>query len=130
MDSDRDGPRKPISATKKRLQGEFDGGPGHAWITNGREIENYLVPEQVKSAVSAVHPAATARLSTGKYDSVLLMTGSRGKQISASKVAVARHISERFIPDLDVLDLRKRINAVLQFIRESNPKLVASGNAT
>lgn len=32
-------PHQKINATKTRLQKEFDSGPGHAWITEGREIE-------------------------------------------------------------------------------------------
>lgn len=126
IDSDRDKPHKPINATKKRLQKEFEEGPGHAWITDGREIENYLSPTQVSAAISAVHPKATANSGAGKHDSVLLIKSARGKNSIASKVEIARYICEHFEPDLSALDLRKRIQGVRKFIQESNPKPATS----
>jgi hypothetical protein len=51
IDSDKDGSRKRLNATKQRLQKEFDLGPGHAWISEGREIENYLSVAQIKNAI-------------------------------------------------------------------------------
>lgn len=129
IDSDRDRPHKPINATKRRLQEEFDAGPGHAWITEGREIENYVLPTQVRSAISAIHPAATSIAGTGRYDSLLSIRSANGKQTVASKVDVARYISEHFEPDLAVLGLKTRIHALRRFIVESNPKTGPSPSA-
>ncbi len=42
FDSDKARSNAPLSLTKKRLKEEFDRGAGFAWITKGREIENYL----------------------------------------------------------------------------------------
>lgn len=129
IDSDRDGPHKPINATKRRLQEEFDAGPGYAWITAGREIENYVLPTQVRSAISAIHPAATSISGTGKYDGLLSIRSANGKQTVASKVDVARYISEHFEPDLSVLGLETRVHALRRFIVESNPRTGPSRSA-
>ncbi len=122
MDSDRDKPHKPINATKRRLKKEFDTGPGHAWITDGREIENYLPPDFVALAIAKIHPNATPIVGSGKYDSVLHIRSGRGKQTVALKVDVARYIAANFKPDFGLLDLKKRVTALQRFIRESNSK--------
>lgn len=129
IDSDRDKPHKPINTTKRRLQTEFDSGPGHAWITDGREIENYLQPAQVTEAISAIHPKATQIVGTGKHANLLMIKSANGKQTAASKVDVARYIADHFAPDLGELDLKKRIGALRKFILESNPKTGPSANA-
>jgi hypothetical protein len=125
IDSDRDRPHKAINATKRRLQNEFNHGPGHAWITEGREIENYLTLSQVQAAISVVHPKATAPKSAGKYDNVLSIRGPGGKFTVASKVEVARHVTSASEPDFSVLDLKRRIQAIRNFIWASNPKIKA-----
>jgi hypothetical protein len=122
IDSDRDKPHTPINATKRRLQEEFDSGPGHAWITDGREIENYLKPNQVTEAISSTHPKATQIAGAGKHASLLLIKSAKGRQTVASKVEVARYIAEHFEPDLGALDLKKRVIALRKFILDSNPK--------
>jgi len=124
IDSDRDRPHKPINATKRRLQAEFDTGPGHAWITDGREIENYVRPDQITKAIATIHPKASqvAGSGTGKHASLLLIKSAQGKQTAASKVEVARFIAETFEPDFGALDLKKRVHAVRSFILDSNPK--------
>ncbi len=121
MDSDRKEPDQEINATKTRLQDEFDSGPGHAWITEGREIENYVPYAQITAAIAAVHPQATPCGQSGKHDHLLLMKNANGKEVVASKVAVARHISEKFQPDFGVHDLEQRIQKLRKFILESNP---------
>jgi len=122
IDSDREKPHSPINATKRRLQEEFDLGPGHAWITEGREIENYLQPSQVTSAIAAIHSKATQIANAGKYASLLRIRSVRGKETVASKVEVAKYVSEHFDPDFSVLDLRRRVAALRKFILDSNPK--------
>jgi AAA domain, putative AbiEii toxin, Type IV TA system len=122
MDSDRNKAHQPVNATKRRLEKEFKSGPGHAWITDGREIENYLLQSQVQSAIAAVHPTAVSIAGNGKYDKRLLIKSSKGEEKFASKVEVARHLSGNFKPDLEILDLKKKVNAVRMFIVESNPK--------
>ncbi|RZS42075.1 putative ATP-dependent endonuclease of OLD family [Limnobacter thiooxidans] len=122
IDSDRDKPHAPINATKRRLKEEFDSGPGHAWITDGREIENYLHSSQVTNAISAIHPRAIQIAGAGKHANLLRIKSVKGKDTMASKVEVAKYVAANFEPDFGVLDLRKRVTELRKFILDSNPK--------
>jgi hypothetical protein len=130
IDSDRDKPHASINATKRRLQDEFDSGPGHAWITDGREIENYLLSSQVTTAIAAIHPRAVQMGGTGKHANLLRIKSVKGKETMASKVEVAKYVTTNFEPDFAVLDLRKRVTSLRNFIFDSNPKTgPVDGNA-
>jgi AAA15 family ATPase/GTPase len=127
IDSDKEKVRSRINATKSRVRDEFDAGPGHAWITEGREIENYLPEEQVEAAIREVCPKATKRGPFGKYDNTLKIQGARGKETQANKIGVARHITEQYQPDISIYDLKQQLNKLVGFIRESNPAPASGG---
>jgi predicted ATP-dependent endonuclease of OLD family len=121
IDSDRETSRSHINDTKRRVRDEFDKGPGFAWITKGREIENYIPPEILLTAVKSVHPSAIDLISTGQYDHALEFRTSQTRKSTTKtdKVKVAHKVSEHQA-NLDVLDLKMRINALVNFIRSSN----------
>lgn len=121
MDSDREKQHAKINNTKRRLQKEFDSGPGHAWITDGREIENYLPTIQLNAAIAATVPQAKIGTSMGKYDNCLKTKSRRGREAQASKVEVARYIVKKFPPDFSMFDLKSQTNKLIAFIRSSNP---------
>lgn len=123
IDSDRDTPNRHLNPTKRRLRKEFDDGPGHTWITDGREIENYIPQAQVSSALAIVCPNAKPLSTFGRFENVLSVKLPKGKVGQAPKVEIARYVTSKFAPDLTVLDLRARIEGLRQFIVESNPKL-------
>jgi AAA domain, putative AbiEii toxin, Type IV TA system len=124
MDSDRAKKGAKINDTKQRLQKEFDEGKGHAWITECREIENYISPNQLKTAVIANIPEKSTLLSGfGKYENCLKIKPNRGNERQASKIGVAKHIIEKNEPDLSIYDLQKQINKLVAFIKDSNPKV-------
>lgn len=58
IDSDKTSGRQRINATKRRVVEEFSksGGPGFAWVTDGRTIENYVPSGTLKSVVAEIHP--------------------------------------------------------------------------
>lgn len=122
IDSDRAKSRAHINSTKQRLQKEFDSGPGHAWITDGREIENYLPATQLEAAIAATVPKAKIGTSMGKYDNCLKIKSRGGREAQAPKVEVARYIVKTFPPDFTVLDLKSQTNRLVAFIRFSNPQ--------
>ncbi|MFZ2362555.1 MAG: AAA family ATPase [Anaerolineae bacterium] len=120
IDSDKRYTRQPINDTKRRVAGEFNQGPGFAWITKGREIENYIAPEKLKAVIQEVHPGATEIGGTGEYADCMQFKkpGSDGVR-QADKVKVARKVAS-LAPDLDVLDLRTQIRRLIVFIEQSN----------
>jgi len=72
IDSDRKTAHTPINATKRRLVDEFAKHGGIAWITKGREVENYIEYGLLQEAVKAVHSVTyEAPVSGGHFDHVL-----------------------------------------------------------
>lgn len=124
IDSDRSKKGSSINQTKTRLRDEFDEGPGYAWITNGREIENYLSEDKLKEAILKIHPSAKFKSSFGQYENTLTITTKSGKEVRADKVAIANYIVDNFETDLSRLDLRKQIQKLVEFICASNPSSV------
>lgn len=123
IDSDKEKKGARINDTKKRLRDEFDSGPGYAWITEGREIENYLKPENIKDAISKVHPEAKCKSTFGQYENTLSIRTKTGKDSQAAKVGVAKYIIENYETDFNPLDLKKQIQKLVNFIKESNPSV-------
>lgn len=121
IDSDKSSTHSRINETKKRLKTEFDEGPGYAWITKGREVENYLPVQQVLTAIKAVVPSATHKGGIGQFDNILKITRKNEKETQASKVEVARHIILNNATDLGELDLNAQVEKLCAFIRASNP---------
>lgn len=126
IDSDRKQKGARINETKKRLQGEFSNGPGYAWITDGREIENYVPEARIKEAIFKTKPSARPTSKINKYENVLSIITKGNKQAQASKVDVARQITSSGDPDFSILDLDKQINKLVKFIYASNPGLGAA----
>ena len=120
MDSDRRKSGGRINATKKRLRDEFDNDQGHVWITDGREIENYLPEEHVKEAIAETIPSAKMPGSFGRYGKVLSITTKGGRKTQAPKVEVARHIACNLEPDFSILDLDTQVSKLVEFIHSSN----------
>lgn len=122
IDSDRNKKGGRINKTKARLRDEFNTGPGHSWVTKGREIENYLPRSQVQEALRSVYPSATATSKFSAYENVLRVKTQGGKSTQAPKVKVSRYIAENFSADLSQLDLRVQIKRMVDFIKYSNPE--------
>ncbi|WP_099607288.1 ATP-dependent nuclease [Vibrio coralliilyticus] len=130
IDSDKESPHKPINSTKKRLQREFDKGPGFAWITSGREVENYLDEDKVEEAVLAVHSDTAKELvEKGKWANLLNYQRNKplkrkGKETvlvnAANKVKVANYYTENNAADLSKYDLNKKLTELVSFIRSAN----------
>ena len=121
FDSDKDKPRARINSTKQRLKDEFNSGPGFAWVTKGREVENYLNFDKVEESVKAVHPSASNLVNKGEWINLLNYKKSRStKEMKANKVKVARHYVENNPADLSVLDLKARMDELVEFIHKAN----------
>lgn len=126
IDSDREKKGARINDTKRRLKEEFDSGPGYSWITDGREIENYLKPENIQNAIAKIHPAAKCKSTFGQYENTLLIKTKTGKDSQASKVGVAKYIVENYEADFNQPDLKKQIQKLVDFINKSNPIIAGS----
>nr|WP_237332807.1 ATP-binding protein [Zobellella iuensis] len=121
FDSDKDHPRAKISSTKQRLKQEFDNGPGFAWVTKGREVENYLEHDKVEESVLAVHPSASKLVEVGDWSNLLkYRKRSSSNEKTANKVKIARHYVSNYPANFDILDLREKITKLNTFIEWAN----------
>lgn len=125
IDSDKPFPQTPLNPTKERLIKEFNKGPGHCWITRGREIENYIPKDQIITAIKKKNPSATQIGGYEKYDNVLKIKPHRGKECQASKVSIASYITQHYEPDWKLLGLGEEVDKLIKFITESNPGIKA-----
>lgn len=120
IDSDKQSAHSHINQTKKRVAKEFEQGPGFAWITSGREIENYVPLALLETAVKAVHPSFVAFTSTGRFGDYMIFQSSRRDAISkADKLKVAHQVTQH-PAELCELDLQKRIHQLVAFICQCN----------
>jgi len=121
IDSDKDKPHSKLNDTKNRLIKEFNQGPGFAWVTAGREIENYFREEDLKFGIKASSPRCSFNSNFGRYENCLKIKGERGADTQASKTDVAHSITKEFSPNFEIYDLKEKINNLVKFIKESNP---------
>lgn len=117
IDSDKSSRSARINATKKRIADEL--ADGYVWITKGREIENYLTASVVSKTLNEVCTSIGCLGSIGQYEHVLSYVDTKGKSLAADKVKVARAVVSGEA-ELDVLDLRKRITQLVDFIRKAS----------
>lgn len=120
FDSDASGPQKPLTETKIRLKTEFDSGPGFAWVTKGREVENYLSAEQIRECIKQIHPSAILDPEVGIYTNLLNYSTKKKESVTANKVSVARKYVESYKADLSILDLKLMMEKLRTFIETCN----------
>ena len=121
FDSDKDKPRKRLSDTKLRLKDEFGSGGGFAWVTQGREVENYLDERVLRDIVMDIHPTAAGLVSEGQYANLLKYKRKKdGKICAADKIKVARNYTYQAPVNFDVLDLDRQTNLLVNFIDSAN----------
>ncbi|SEH02350.1 AAA ATPase domain-containing protein [Nonomuraea solani] len=120
IDSDKTSVRKPINRTKKRVRDEFDaeGYPGHAWITDGYTIENYVPSDVLSAAVLEVHGRRILWSGDRWRDPLKEYVPAWGG--SADKIRIARSVCQNW-PGLDFPKvLEKHVERLVSFMREAN----------
>ena len=127
MDSDKTSSQSKINDTKKRIVSEFDNGVGKAWITKGREIENYVPFDILQGAIKQIY--GTRYHSAGDSDRYAhplhfwpkASNGSKSRNIEShvDKVRVAKLVTSVEL-DLNVLDLKRNVSDLAERIRQAN----------
>lgn len=124
IDSDRTAAGDEINETKARVVREI-GETGFAWVTGGREIENYVPHGTLQAAVEGSVSAYAGPAAGGAFDHALFYnraaTAKREAELETrvDKVRVARLVCEG-AADLTPLDLDVRIRGLAAFIRTAN----------
>lgn len=120
IDSDKKFAQSKINATKQRIVEEF--GDDLAWVTAGREIENYVPVSLVETCLGALHPEIFQELAdSGRYGERLRFTvkGREGVPREADKIKVAKRVCMAGA-DFSELDLKERIEKLIAFVRAAN----------
>ncbi len=129
MDSDRHlgtpssrKPRMNLNQTKRRIRDEIDSAGGYVWITEGREIENYLSIRALR--IMGHNPLH----GVGMYDKI---PESRSmKRFKGNKIELAVEYSRLATQgDLEVLDLQQRVAQLVAYIARWNSLSVADHQA-
>ena len=118
IDSDKKKPRDRINSTKARIKREMATIGGFCWITEGKEIENYLSTETIRAkfgeGVSALE----------QYTLFPEYIDGHFKNFKTQKVKFAKEIVEHITVENSesVLDLQKRIEELYSMIQKWNRK--------
>ncbi|MCB1496039.1 MAG: AAA family ATPase, partial [Bauldia sp.] len=106
IDSDRDAPKGRLGKTKRRVEEEIVNAGGFCWITQGREIENYI-PESLLTQLSCRF-AGTSKKWT-RYQRIL--ESKKTDKVEYARVACEGEWTEW------TLDLKTQVNKLVRFIR-------------
>lgn len=120
IDSDKSKSREKINQTKQRIVEELstDGQPGLVWVTDGRTVENYVPADLLADVLEAVGPKLDMTENHDKWSDVMRPAVREKK--GPDKVKVAREVTNRWAEGLDHLDLRDRVVALVNLIRNAN----------
>jgi predicted ATP-dependent endonuclease of OLD family len=132
VDSDKENESSTSNATKDRINTELQKQAGYFWLTQGREIENYIADRVLQAAYSEMLPADDASaLQLGEYarlEEVLNAWCPSPKHGDGWKIDYAQN-KTRIMPllmkhlkksDLNNLGLADRMSELVKFIRKSN----------
>lgn len=89
MDSDFKSSDDQLNDTKLRIISECKKSSIRHWVTDGREIENYLNPLRLKDAISSVHKSFTSHTEEGMWANLMKYKTHDNERL-ANKVKVAK----------------------------------------
>ncbi|MBN8213569.1 MAG: AAA family ATPase [Xanthomonadales bacterium] len=116
IDSDKRRPDDSLNATKGRVMQEIEKACGFGWVTAGREIENYVATSTMHAVLEKVHQNTTFKQCKTQWE--CSYEADKNKKFSADKVAIAREAVLSI--DLDVLDLKVKVEQLILFIKLAN----------
>lgn len=121
IDSDKKSSHDSINSTKARIKAEFTKLDAPVWITQGREIENYVPFDLLQTSVKRAHPRLYhSAHKAGQFQHVLHFKESSGRVVKeVDKVKVASNVCSE-ATELTQYDLRDRIAELARFIRKAN----------
>ncbi len=121
IDSDKESEDGTIRETKSRIKAEVEGINGLCWITDGREIENYLSRGALERSGFDFLENCVLQKFSKVMDEVSGSAPKSLKKYFSSKVSLAKLVAPILQEsDLDVLDLRDRLEEITGIIRTWN----------
>jgi ABC-type multidrug transport system ATPase subunit len=122
MDSDRKNENDNLNETKHRIIDNCNRENAYVWITDGREIENYLDAETLKESISCVHGHFYRIENIGKWSNVLRYKINKDDEVrTANKVKVARaYVNKCKDNVIYTPELKEKIKYITEFIARAN----------
>lgn len=131
MDSDKAFDDDELNETKKRIVNAFRADKDlFAWVTEGREIENYINVGAIRQSIKTVHKTAINFQPDSKWSNLLKFESSsntlkcseetKTKYMQPDKVRIAIELTSTTVPDYSVLDLGDRMAELVSRIRKWN----------
>ncbi|MEI4231378.1 AAA family ATPase [Roseovarius sp. D22-M7] len=125
MDSDRANKDAELKPHVKRILDELRDSKSVAWVTQGREAENYLDGQELQSALKKSHPRIYDEpCRTGPYDHAFhfmrKMGGGRRETYKLGDKVAAANVLCQQPANLDILDLRDRLSELTAMICQAN----------
>ena len=111
---------RSINSTKKRIAEEVTSIGGYVWITEGREIENYVDADSYKAALRDLNLSAPADFDD-PYCDRCVVSDEDEKQAEIHKLRLARAAVQHPM-SLNVLNLNSQISELVGFIRAASRK--------
>lgn len=131
IDSDKKNAQSKINKTKQRVVEELENGNGLAWVTNGREIENYIDHNLLQETVKSIYPDIYEKAaSSDKYEHALYFYEKpKGRKKTdeeedllfkkVDKIKTARAICKT-PANLTIHDLKEKMNNLVEMIQQAN----------
>ena len=133
IDSDKPSANSDINDTKKRIIEEFTSS-GFAWLTKGREIENYLNYTKLQEIVKSLHDDNYSKsFAEDPFSHALHFERKTPKnslkspgsedfiETKIDKIKISKKYTEIVPVEFTILDLEERITSLVKFIQEANP---------
>lgn len=116
MDSDKRNRQSKLNDTKKRVIEEFGKLGMFCWVTNGKEIENYISCAALSKALGE-----TIKKQCGQYQLFPDYIKNYYKSFSNQKVVFSKKVSPYIDGDnAEILDIKKQITALYNEMRKWN----------
>lgn len=119
IDGDKESEAAEINATKRRIGAELEANGGFTWVTRGREIENYLEDEVYSKALKELFVVTVPGYENAYSDRCIGL--HNGRSVALNKLKLAR-TAMAMPPNVNVLDLRPKLEGLAAFIRRASGK--------
>jgi len=121
MDSDMKNQHSDINRTKNRIKAEIDSMSGLAWVTQGREIENYIPSDVICHAYSTESIRQVEQYESF-VDYLNEIKAEEGHRFVNNKPMYAERYLQYFTKEniSDILDLKERVTEIADRIKRWN----------
>jgi AAA15 family ATPase/GTPase len=118
IDSDKENNADTINKTKQRILNEFGNNGYFTWVTQGKEIENYISEHDLRSVISSFTNKENITIKYGPYKP-LNKYYYKNEEHQIDKVSLSLALS-KINPSLETMDLKEKIQELVNKIKTAN----------